>query len=169
MSNVVLFKVDDSVGYLWHDLEIQLNVADFLKSNGQPEHDQFVCSCLVLEPGVGNHVKKSNCVRFLRVDVGYFVFVVIIGDQSWQGVKEGTSDGFFRGDPNVGSLGTPVDGVFWEEVDVVVWQFEADEVQCGDLVFADFDFSKSISRVGTGGPVEVVDFLSFGSCRCKYF
>ena len=32
-------------------------------------------------------------------------------------------------------LGTPLDGIFWEEVDKVVRQFETDEVQCGDLAF----------------------------------
>ena len=70
--------------------------------------------------------------------------MVVISDRSWRDVTEGTSYGFFRGDPNVIGLGTPVDSIYWEEVDVVVWQFEADEVQCGDLVFADFNFSESV-------------------------
>ena len=50
-----MFKVYDGVGYLWrmrerlfgdgkgdylwHDLEIRLNVADFLEGDGQPERD----------------------------------------------------------------------------------------------------------------------------------
>ena len=72
-------------------------------------------------------------------------------------------------DPNVVGLSTPVDSIFWEEVDVVVRRFETDKVQCGDLAFSDFDLSESISRVRTGYPVEVVNFLGFGSCRCKYF
>ena len=97
-----------------------------------------------------------------------YIYMVVIGDRSWHDVTEGASYGFFR-DPNVVGLGTPVDSIFREEVDVVVWQFETDEVQCGDLAFSDFDLSESISRVGTGCPVKVVDFLGFGSCRCKYF
>ena len=85
--------------------------------------------------------------------------MVVIGNRSWRDVIEGTSYGYFCGDPNVGGLGTPVDGIFWEEVDVVVWRFETDKVQCGDLAFLGFNFSKSISRVGTGGPVEVEEFF----------
>ena len=46
--------------------------------------------------------------------------MVVIGNQSQRDVTEGTSDGFFRGDPNVVGLGTPVNGIYWEEVDVVV-------------------------------------------------
>ena len=61
--------------------------------------------------------------------------MVLIGNRSWCDVTEGASYGFFRGDPNVVGLGTPVDGIFWEEVDVVVWRFETDKVQCDDLSF----------------------------------
>ena len=46
--------------------------------------------------------------------------MVLIGDQSWRDVTEGTSDGFFCGDPNVIGLGTLVNSIYWEEVDVVV-------------------------------------------------
>ena len=53
--------------------------------------------------------------------MGYFVLMVVIGNRSWQDVTEGTSDGFFGRDPNVIGLGTPVNGIYWEEVDVVVW------------------------------------------------
>ena len=95
--------------------------------------------------------------------------MVVIGNRSRRDVAEGTSYGFFCGDPNVIGLGTPVDGIIWEEVDVVVRQFETGKVQCGDLAFSDFDLFESISRVRTSCPVKVIDFLGFGSCRCKYF
>ena len=95
--------------------------------------------------------------------------MVVIGDWSRRDVTEGASYGFFRGDPNVIGLGTPVDSIFWEEVDVVVRRFETDKVRCGDLAFLDFDLSESISSVGTGCLVKVVNFIGFGSCHCKYF
>ena len=46
--------------------------------------------------------------------------MVVIGDWSRRDVTKGTSDGFFSRDPNVIGLGTPVNSIYWEEVDVVV-------------------------------------------------